>query len=442
MAQATVSGVAARQSPPLGAVLPFFLTAPLGLVAAGLMLALSDTDAFLAVNVPHLVAATHAAVLGWLSLSIMGALYQLGPAVFGGRLLSVRLVYMQFGLHVLSVGAFVASLYRWHISAMAAAAIGLSISFVLFFVNALPAVLSSRKGSLPRMFVLVAIGFLVITAVVGLTFVGTLEHAWFPVTQGRLAGHAHLGLVGWIALTLMGVSYQLVPMFHVVPRKPPRFGRSVLAIAAFGTVAAAIGFSFDPPSGVRLLLAMFLASGFLLWAFDIVDFLRTRSRRNMDIHGRATIVSLAFLVLAIVLGLLVSIGERVAPSGEPARLQLAYGVAAIGGWAGVTLIGNSFKIVPFLVWNARYRELAGREPVPMVAELSSDWLAHLTLTLHATGVLVVIAGALWGSLLLLHSGGALLMLAGASHCGGLLFVAIHHPVHVSQGNSPSGWARL
>ena len=76
-----MSAVSPKESPPLGLVAPFFVTAPLGLVGAGILLLLAGDDAFLAVNAPRLVAATHAAVLGWLTLSIMGAIYQLGPAV-------------------------------------------------------------------------------------------------------------------------------------------------------------------------------------------------------------------------------------------------------------------------------------------------------------------------------------------------------------------------
>ncbi len=422
-----MSGVAPRQSPPLGHVAPFFVAAPLGLIAAGLMLVRADGDAFLAVNIPKLVSATHAAVLGWLTLFIMGALYQLGPTVFGGRLLSLRLVRVQFVVHVMSVAAFVIALETWNVSVMGMAGIAVAVSFGLFLVNALPAIRWFKKGSLPRLYVSVAVLFLVGTAAAGISFAGALEHLWFPVTQGRLAGHAHLGLVGWLGLTLMGVSYQLVPMFHVVPRRRPRFGRIALAVTVVSTIAAGIGFSLEPSIPVRLALALFLAAGPVLWASDMVEFLRARSRRRMDIHGRATILALAFLVLAIALGMLVSLGGAVAPAGEPARLQLAYGVAAIGGWAGVTLIGNSFKIVPFLVWNERYREIAGREPVPMVAELSNETWAHVTLTLHAMAVLVLVLGAISGQLLLLHSGGFLLMVAGASHFGAIVFVLLHRP---------------
>jgi len=75
------------RGPALGLVAPFFLAAPAGLAAAGLLLATSNGDTFLAINAPRTVAVTHAAVIGWLSMTIFGAVYQLGPAVLGGRLI-------------------------------------------------------------------------------------------------------------------------------------------------------------------------------------------------------------------------------------------------------------------------------------------------------------------------------------------------------------------
>lgn len=437
-----MTGVAPRQSPPLRVVAPFFVLAPLGLVAAGLLLVAAGSESFMAVNTPRLVAATHGLVLGWLTLTIMGAVYQLGPAVFGGRLLSTRLAQVQLVTHLLAVGGFIAALEAWNVPWMSVAGIGVVVSFALFLVNAIPGVRWFRGGSLPRLYISVALLFLVGTAALGLTFVGTLEHLWFPVTQGRLSGHAHLGLVGWLALMIMGTSHQLVPMFQVVPRETPRFGRVALGVTALAALMALIGFSLDPPPAARFALAAALAVGPALWAADITRMLWTRSRRRVDLHTRATVVSLAFLAAGICVGLMAAVGEPLAPGGEPARLQLAYGALAIGGWAGITLIGNSFKIVPFLVWNARYRQLAGLEPVPMVAELSNSAWAHATLTLHALGVVLIAAGALLGDLSLLRSGGLVIAASGASHAGAMVSILVHRPQVRASERTPIGPLRI
>lgn len=424
-----MTGLRPRESPPLGVVAPFFVAAPLGLIGAGWMLMHSGDDSFLAVNTGTLVAATHAAVLGWLTLSIMGVIYQLGPAVLGGRLVSVRLAQAQFVLHVASVSVFVLAAADWHIQIMGTAAVGLVISFSLFLVNAFPAIRWFRGGPLARWYMSVALVFLVATGGVGVSFVGALEHGWFPITQGTLAGHVHLGLLGFIGLMVMGSSYQLLPMFQVAHSTHPKFGPVALPITLTAITLGAITLMTNPGPEVRVVIALAMILGPGLWAADIVNILRTRSRRTFEFQGQATMISLGFLGLAAVLGIMAAIGQPVAP-GEPARLQLAYGVLAIGGWFGVTVIGNSFKVVPFIVWNARYLEKAGTQPVPLLAELVNEPWRNATLLLHVVGVLVVASAALAGSLLLLHVGGFVLLLAGLSDFSALLFIILRREVPV------------
>lgn len=412
------------RGPALGLVAPFFLAAPAGLAAAGLILAFSNRDTFLAINAPRTVAVTHAAVIGWLTMAIFGAVYQLGPAVLGGRLVSTRLARIHFAVHATVVPAFVWTLWQWDVRLMGYAGAGLVISFVLFLINAFPAVGSWRRGTLPARYLGASLVLLAVTAGFGITWVGTLQHLWFPVTMGRLAGHAHLGLVGWLGLTVMGVSYQLVPMFNVVQRRQAVAGGYILAFTALAVVAGGIVLMSDPGPWVRVGVAAAMAAGPAAWGVEMLLLMRVRSRRTLDVQGRATFVSLGFLAATICLGLLAAIGEPVSPGGEPARILLAYGLAGVGGWAGVTLIGNSYKILPFLVWYHRYRQFAGIRPVPVVADIYSEGVARATLAVHATAVVVAMAGALLGELDILRTGGALLALGAVIHLLSLAHIVL------------------
>ena len=430
--------VSPASGPPFDIVAPFFVVAPLGLVAAGVLLMGTGDDALLAVNAPRLVAVTHALVLGWLTLSIMGALYQLGPAVLEGRIRWPRLMRVQFWTHVVSVAVFVPAFLAWDIRWVSAAGVGIIVSFILFLISAFPAVAAFRRGSLARAYVSVALLFLAGAGSVGITYAGTLEHAWFPVTLGRLSGHAHLGLLGWLGLVLMGVSYQVVPMFNLVKTRQPRFGWAALAITAVGAAAGSVILMGDPPMGVRVAVAGVMAVGPLLWACDMIALLNVRFRRRLDVQGRATYLSLGFLAGAIILGLLVAVGADAAPGNEPGRLQLAYGALGIGGWAGITLIGNSYKVVPFLTWYHRYRQLAGIQPVPMVGELYDPRLAHTVLAVHALGVCAVAVGALAGSVPLIHAGGVLLLGSGMLLFVSLLAITLRKPAARQAESSPRG----
>lgn len=418
---------AARESPPLGLILPFFLTAPLGLVAAGIMLVLAHADATTAVNTPELLAATHAAVLGWLSLSIMGALFQLGPVLFSGRLLPAFAIRAQLVLHVAGVSLMVGAFGWWRTGALAAGGTLTASSFVLFVLNAAFAVRWFARGSLVRNYVSIGLVFLSATAALGLSYAFALYQGWFPLTSGRVAAHAHLGLAGFLGIVIMGVSYQLVPMFQLSPHAEPRFARVVLPWMAVSVVMFAAIMWTDPPPAVRALAAGLIASGAAMWMYDVSWLVRRRAKRSFDIQGRSTLISLAFLTAAIVVGVLAASGQPAALAVERQRLQLSYGFLLVGGWAGATLLGNSFKIVPFLVWNGRFRERAGREPVPTLAQLLHGRLAHVTLYCLAAAVLVGACSASIGWLPGLRLAGAMLSTAGTLQFLSLLLVAMRHP---------------
>ncbi|MBA4181399.1 MAG: hypothetical protein C0506_12480 [Anaerolinea sp.] len=414
---------ATASSPPLNLVAPFLLAAPLGLLAAGLLLATTDASAFAAINVPRNVAATHAAIIGGLTTGIMGAVYQLGPAVLGGRLVSHTLARIQFAFHAVSVPLFVWALLERNLTFMSAAAMAVLVSFVLFLVNAVPAIGGLRKANaVMRAYVGVALGMLVVTGSLGITWVGTLQHLWFPVTMGRLAGHAHMGLLGWLGLTVMGVSYQLVPMFNVVQKRQARLAWWALAVTSIAALGGGLALMTDPGREGRLVIAAAMAAGPALWAMDILRLLAARSRRTLDVQGRATFVSLGFLGVAMVLGMVVAFGKPLLDPGQAGRWQLAYGICGIGGWVGLTFVGNSFKIVPFLVWYHRYRFLAGRGPVPMISDVYNDRVANIVLTAYAVALAVMALGAGLGELSVLRGGAGLLAVAATAHAGSLAHI--------------------
>ena len=432
----------AASSPPLGLVAPFLLAAPLGLLAAGILLGTTDNSSLAGINVPKNVAATHAAVIGGLTTAIMGAVYQLGPAVLGGRLVSHRLARMQFAVHAVSVPGFVWALLEWNFGLMSAAAVGVLASFVMFLINAVPAVGVRRPNSVTRAYLSASLLLLVVTAAFGVTWVGALQHLWFPVTMGRLSGHAHLGLLGWLGLTVMGVSYQLVPMFNVVQKRQPRFAWAALGLTGTAAVAGGLLLMTDPGREVRLVVAVAMGFGPALWGIDMLRLLLARSRRSLDVQGRATYVSLGFLAAAILLGVMVAVGGPLRDGDHAGRWQLAYGICGIGGWAGLTLVGNSYKLLPFLVWYHRYRFLAGSRAVPMITDIYSDRAATAVMSGYALGLAVMAVGAGSAELLVLRTGAWMLALSAAAHfvtLGHILFVphaATARPARFVRGASP------
>ena len=164
-----------------------------------------------------------------------------------------------------------------------------------------------------------------------------------------------------------------------------------------------------------MVVAAWMSLGPAIWGFDTLRLMLARSRRTLDVQGRATFLSLGFLAAAIVLGMVVAAGGPFREGGQAARWQLAYGICGIGGWAGLTMVGNSFKILPFLVWYHRYRFLAGRGTVPMISDIYSDRWATAVVSGYALGVALMVFGAGSAELLILRTGAGLVALSAFGH---------------------------
>ena len=111
-----------RGGVPLSVPLPFLLAGVCGAALFGVLLPWVAPDAARAPDFPHVLALVHTATLGWLTMIIMGATYQLVPVILvtplraggliramdgGGTGVNVKLQY--FGLSILTESRAVVS---------------------------------------------------------------------------------------------------------------------------------------------------------------------------------------------------------------------------------------------------------------------------------------------------------------------------------------------
>jgi hypothetical protein len=133
------------------------------------------------------------------------------------------------------------------------------------------------------------------------------------------------------------------------------------------------------------------------------------------------IVSFVFLGIAVILGcILVSI-----PSGSESylRIALAYGFVVIFGFASSLILGEMYKIIPFLVWLNKYAPRAGIAVVPTMKEMVNDRLAKAELVLFCAGVIIAGTGLIIQPQMLFGIGS--LLLAGSSILFGLTIIGIY-----------------
>jgi hypothetical protein len=369
----------------------------------------------------RLLALTHLVTLGWITVSIMGASYQLIPIVLGQPVWSERLARWQFWILAASVPGIVAHFYMATWPGLAGAALLLAVGISLHLVNMVMTLRGIRRWSFTARSVVLGYAGLALTALFGLTLAGNHLRPFLPgAFFSTLHAHIHLALLGWVAPLIFGVTARVYPMFLLAPEPSEGVGRVQFWGLAAGVPVLVAGLLATP----ALILPGTLAAAAAMAAHvaAVLAIARGRRRPALDWGLRFTLTAVGFLLPALALGL----GFALDLIGGP-QLALAYAVLALGGWISLTIAGMMLKIVPFLVWFHVYGPRVGRGHIPTMAQLSSpraEALAHALLT-AGTALLAVMVAV--GSVMGIRAAGTVLAL-GALAFAAALARTLHHVV--------------
>jgi hypothetical protein len=404
---APVSPLSARNAPPFvlpgehfAAAVVFLLAGALGLVLAAPDLARGSFSSLRVIAVAHLF------TLGWITTSIMGALYQFLPVAAGQPIRWARLAHVTFALYAPGLAAFVAGLALGRAALLLVGAATFGSGVLLFTVNLAATLKRARTRDVTWWALCCADFFLFITLLIGLALAGNLR--WGFLGGGRLVAlgtHLHIALAGWVLLVMVGVAHRLLPMFLLSHGAGDRFARAAVALLAAGA-AVLTTLHHAPAPLARWLPAALLAAGLLAFLAQAASFYRHRHRPALDPGMRLAAVALALLGIALVLA------APVAFASPSPRVVTAYVLLLVLG-IGLFVAAHYYKIVPFLVWYHRFGPLAGKRAVPRVNELYSARAATVATSLLALGVIGLAAAVLAGAPVATRAA-AVVFLAGAT----------------------------
>ena len=412
-------GLSLDQAPPLAVPMSFFLTAPLSLCAAGVVIASAGTTALASRLATATAAAVHLGTLGYLVMVMFGALYQMLPVVAGAPVPGVRLAHAVHALLVAGAATLVFALTTGRPFALAAAL--LVTAFVGFLVPAAIAAARARVqlDTVPGMrLVLPALVF-----VLGLGVEMSLARAGIhavPNLQHRLLAHVGIGLVAWVGGLIVAVSWQVVPMFYLTAPFP-RWVR-ITSLVLLGTTILGVLAATFADAALPWIAGALLPGALAVWALHPVVALVLIVRRRRRRVGESVRFWFAALATA---PLVLAAGVAAFISNDP-RMPVLFGWLALVGWASLIVHGMLTRIVPFLVWFHRYSKQVGLADIPAMRTLLPDRRARVGLVLH-------VATALVGVLAIVLQRPSLTVAAGLGLCatGLAMFVsfvrALLHP---------------
>jgi hypothetical protein len=399
--------LAAAKAPPFrlpgehfAAALVFLLVAAFGLVVIAPYLASG------AYPLPRVVGVTHLLTLGWITTSIMGALYQFLPVALGEPVRSITAAHATFALWVAGVAAFVTGMGLGVPVVMLTGAAALGTGAVVFLINLIATLARATKRDLTWWALCGATVFLAVTLLLGVALAGNLRWGYLGASRGLALGtHLHIAVFGWVLLVIVGVAHRLLPMFLLSHGAGDRFAKAAVALLFTGAGTLTVG--HHGPSVVRQWIpAALLAAGLLAFLLQALSFYRHRVRRVLDPGMRLAAIALSLLATTLALGAFVMFFSA------PPHVWTGY-VGALVLSISLFVAALYYKIVPFLVWLNRFGPLAGKGNVSRVADLYSASTATIAGNLMAIGTAALLLGVVLGSGRLAQ-GSALVLAAGVA----------------------------
>ncbi len=380
-------GLRYDQAPPFSVPIRFFLTAPFFLLATALVVGFRGEELYASRFSPAALAATHLVTLGFMAMTMLGAMSQILPVLAGVPLPRPRLVAALVHAPMTVGTAALASGFLWSAPLLLkAGAVLLGFAFGVFLTAvAIGLARAPTRAATGAGLALAAIS-LAVTVALGLDL-GAMRGWGLPLSNLAARDlHPAWGLLGWTGLLVAVVGFHVVPMFQMTPAYPPAMQRW-LAPAVFALLAAwSVVRWRDPSHDMSVWLSGVLAAVWLVFALTTLALQAKRRRTRADATLLLWRLGMASAAVALACWVASALGV-----GD--GLEVAVGILALVGFAVSVIAGMLHKIVPFLAWFHLRAALPAGRRVPHMGLLLPDAPQRRFARVQFAAVLLLLAAA-------------------------------------------------
>jgi hypothetical protein len=352
-----------------------------------------------------LLGIVHLITLGWISFSILGAIYLVGPLALQMAMPVRRADYVAYTLGVVGLIGMVCHFWLQESAGMALAAATVAAGILYMTARIAARVQRAKVQPAVKLHVVLACANFWIAATMGVLI--AFDKAW-PFLPGfvlaHVFAHAHLAAIGWVTMMVVGVAYRLLPM--IVPSKIAS-GRSMYASAVL-LEAGVLGLFVTLLVGSRLaaVFGLMIVAGLIAFGTRVAWMLGHRVPRPAAapqpdfglLHAAAAGV---WLVFASGLGIYLLFSGTTETT---LRAAAAYGVFGLVGFLAQMVTAMEARLIPMVAWLWSYAG-SGYRVVPLSPHLMRDRaLQTLVFAGWTIGVPLLAAGMFWESAMLIRIG--------------------------------------
>ncbi len=391
------AGLSTKNAPSPSVVLPHYAAGAIFFIIASVMLFFVSDDLANTFIGPKILGLTHILVLGWITVIIFGALYQLIPVVMEVKLFSETLAHISF--YTLITGTVLLSYTFWnnYINQTIYLQIGgtlIFISVILFVINVLFSALKTKQKTLENSFIVTAAGWLLLTVLLGIFITLNPVLHFVPKSNLELLKiHAHFGIIGWFMMLVIGVSSTLLPMFFIAHKLNRTFLYLTYYFTNGGLIVLMLTLYFDTNILFKITAGLILLSGILFFIKYNFDAYKKRLRKKLDIGMKLSVFAFILLFLTLIFGIFSVLNLDIL-SKYNSSIYAAYGISLILGFLSALILGQMYKTLPFIIWLKLYQDKVGKFKIPMPAHIYSAKVANWHYYSFITAMIIILAGVL------------------------------------------------
>lgn len=422
-----MNGLQTANAPTPKIVVPHFVAGSLAFVIATSLLFISAGEWHNLYFHPKLIAITHIMVLGWATMIAFGALYQLVPVVYETSLFSEKLASVTFYLYIVSV-IFLS--YSFWVSSFSELLLYSSLlmffSLLMFIINLAMTYRKRKKSNIQSRFISTALLWLALTELLGTIVALNFKYNFLSQNHIHyLKIHAHIGLLGWFILLIIGASSILIPMFMISHQVKSEKLKYSYYLINFGLIGLTLNWFIGQTRIGEILFGLLIVSGILLYMVHIFQLYKHRIRKLLDTGLKLSISAIALMALPLLISLIIS-SINLDYEGI-SRLSLVYGFGIIFGIISTIILGQIYKTLPFIVWLKVYQPYVGKFKTPLPRELYSESIIKIQMIIYLTGYGTVLSGLGFQHLFTIKGGLFLIIITSVLNLINVIKITFHKP---------------
>jgi len=337
-----------QQAPDLWTPLRFFISAPIFAISATILLLIAGPEVLHNRWLPETLAITHLLSLGFISMMMIGATFQLLPVLAGCDIykskVSSKIIYlfMVIGVSFFTIGLAISesNAIKTGLTFLVPGLLGFLglTSFALFKAKSEFASATGMRLAINSFWITFLLGLLLA--------IGT---AWesFPLLRQLTAIHVVWAALGWVTIMIVAIAYQVIPMFQVTKEYPDKFKKYFSIIMFLCILVLSVLIYFEYP--LQFIVSL-ISISVLAFSFVSINLILKRKKRLVDAGTYFWLTGLGALIACV----LIFNYDRY----YEIDLSVLTGYVFFYGFVISVINGMLFKIVPFLVWLNLNKELS------------------------------------------------------------------------------------